>query len=183
MTVLVVLGLTISAVALYYFLFPKYSFYGVKLQSGTTITFSRTGISFESAPDHYAERGIEQVDRYIPNLLEPSKKYKYLHMFTPDGERGFGLSIRNGIVEASLSLELREEREREAKVRKFFRELGIEPSRDYLAANGGVPNATRYLAYPLNANEQEVVVVTKQILQKLCGISPSEALDIKYAEM
>ena len=102
MIVLIVITVTIVAVAAYYFLFPKNSFHIVELQSGATITFSKTGISFESAPDHYSAQGIEQIDSYVPELLAPSQKVKYLHMFTPDGERGFGLSVRNGIVEASL---------------------------------------------------------------------------------
>ena len=180
---LVVIGLIFAAVATYYLLFPKNSFYIFTLHNGATITFSRTGVSFESAPDHYSVDGIDQVDSYIPKLLEPSRKFKYLHMFTPDGDRGFGLSVRNGIVEASLSLDAREETARESMVRQFFRELGIEPSRDYLSANGGVPDATRHLSYPLTADVHEITEVTKQVLQKLCSISPSEALNVKYGEM
>jgi hypothetical protein len=51
---------------------------------------------------------------------------------------------------------------------------------DYLAGNGGVPDATRILEYPLSGSTVEVTALTKRILQELCSVSPTEALDIKY---
>jgi hypothetical protein len=56
------------------------------------------------------------------------------------------------------------------------------PSHDYLAGNGGVPDATRILDYPIGGSTAEVTALTKRILQELCGVSPTEALDIKYED-
>jgi hypothetical protein len=182
-SIFIVIGFVVVAAATYYFLFPKNYFHIIKLQNGSTVTFSKTAITYESPPDYFSTDGLGQIDSYIPKLLVPSKKYKYLHVFTPDGNRGFGLSQRDGIVQASLNIDTKNEKERDNTIRGFFKQLGIEPSQDYLAANGGVQNATRILEYLLPGGEKEVTVLTKRILQELCGVLPTEALNIKLGEM
>ena len=78
--------------------------------------------------------------------------------------------------------EWRQESQREAAIRAFFSSLGIAPSQDYLAGNGGVPDATRILDYPIKGSTAEVTALTKRILQELCGVSATEALDISYGD-
>ncbi|MCC6738286.1 MAG: hypothetical protein IT452_04520, partial [Planctomycetia bacterium] len=117
-------------------------------QGGSTVTFSRTGVSVQAAPDHFAANGIDHLEPYVSRLLVPTGGFKFLHVFTPDGNRGFGLSARDGVVQAGLSVEWRQEAEREAAIRAFFASLGIAPSEDYLGGNGDVPDATRILEYP-----------------------------------
>ena len=58
----------------------------------------------------------------------------------------------------------------------------IEPTDDYLAGNGGVRNATRVLSYPVAGDVESLTMLTKRILEELCGIAPEEALDIDYWE-
>ena len=40
---------------------PRNSAYIIPRSNGSTVTFSRTGISFESAPDHYATNGFDYI--------------------------------------------------------------------------------------------------------------------------
>ena len=179
-TLLVFVGIIVLAVVAYFLLFPRNMFISFSRPSGGKVTFSRTGVSLEAAPDHYASNGFDHIDAYVARLLVPTKQFKFLHMFTPDGTRGFGFRARDGVVEAGLIVEWRQEAQREATIRAFFSSLGIKPSRDYLAGNGGVPDATRILDYPITGSTAEVAALTKRILQELCGVSPTEALDIKY---
>jgi hypothetical protein len=172
----------VLAVIAYISLFPRDTFISFSRPGGGAITFSRTGVSVERPPDHYATDGFSYVEPYISHLLVPTNRVKFLHIFTPDGNRGFGLHARDGVVEASLTVEWRQDTQREATIRSFFSSLGIAPSRDYLAGNGGVPEATRMLEYPLNGDTVEVTALTKRILQELCSVSPTEALDIKYTD-
>ena len=95
---------------------------------------------------------------------------------------GFGFSVRDGVVEADLTVEWRREARREASIRAFFSSLGIAPSHDYLAGNGGVGDATRILDYRTTASTAEITALTKRILQELCGVSPTEALNISYRD-
>ena len=179
---LVIAVLIIAAVVAYFLLFPRNTFISFARPSGGTVTFSRTGVSLESAPDHYATNGFDHIEPYVTRLLVPTNHFKFLHMFTPDGTRGFGFDAKDGVVHAGLTVEWRQEAQREAAIRAFFSSLGIAPSRDYLAGNGGVPEATRILDYPITGSTAEVTALTKRTLQELCGVSPTEALDIKYGD-
>ena len=133
---LVFAGVIVVAVVAYLLLFPRHTFISFSRPSGGTVTLSRTGVSFEAAPDHYATNGFDHVEPYVSRLLVPSNRFKFLNMFTPDGSHGFGLSARDAVVEAGLTVEWRQEAQREAAIRAFFGSLGIAPSRDYLAGNG-----------------------------------------------
>ena len=164
----------------YWISIPRNSFFIFSRPGGGSMTLSRTGVSFESAPAHYASNGFDHLEPYISKLLATTNGYRFLHIFTPDGKHGFGFSARDGAVEASLTVEWRQEAQREATIREFFSSLRITPSRDYLAGNGGVPDATRLLAYRISGSSVEVTALTKRILAELCGIVPTEALDIKY---
>ena len=179
---LVLFVLIILAAIAYFVFFPRNTFITLSRSGGSTVTFSRTGVSLEAAPDHYATNGFEHIEPYVSRLLVPSSRFKFLHIFTPDGMRGFAFNAKDGAVEAGLTVEWRQEAQKEAAIRAFFSSLGIAPSRDYLAGNGGVADATRILDYPITGNSAEVTALTKRILQELCGISPTEALDISYGD-
>jgi hypothetical protein len=180
---LVFVAVIVTAAVAYLVFFPRNSFFIISRPGGGgSVTLSRTGVSFEAAPDHYATNGFDHIEPYVSRLLVPTNRFKFLHMFTPDGTRGFGFSGRDGVVEAGLTVEWRQEAPREAAIRAFFSSLGIAPSQDYLAGNGGVPDATRILDYPIKGSTAEVTALTKRILQELCGVSATEALDISYGD-
>lgn len=179
---LIAIGLVIVASATYYLLFPRNTFFIFPRSDGSTVTFGRKSVSFESAPDYYPKNGFNHIEPYVSRLLKPAKHIRFVSIFTPDGERGFGLTARGTVITADLIVEWREEPQREAAIRSFFDSLGIRPSQDYLAGNGGVPDATRILAYPLKGNVPELTAITKRILEELCWISSTEALNIQYSE-
>ena len=179
---IVLFSVMVVAVAAYFLLFPRDTFISFKRSGGGAVTFSRTGVSFEAAPDHYATNGFAHIGPYVPRLLVPTNHFKFLRIFTPDGNRGFGLNAKDGVVQAGLTVEWRQAAQREAAIRAFFSSLGITPSQDRLAGNGGVADATRILEYPIKGSTAEVTALTKCILQNLCSVSATEALDITYAE-
>jgi hypothetical protein len=179
---LVFLGLVVAAIVVCCLRFPRNTFISFVRPGGGTATFSRTGVSFGAAPAHYATNGFNHIEPYVARLLVPTNTFKYLSFFTPDGNRGFGFNARNGLVQATLTVEWRQEAQREADIRAFFSSLGIVPSQDYLAGNGGVPDSTRILEYPVGGNPDQVTALTKRILKELCDVSPTEALGISYED-
>jgi hypothetical protein len=181
LTVYVLIGVLI-ALAIAYFLFMRNRFLIFPKSDGSSVTLGPTGVSFAPPPDHILKNGLDHLQPYISRLVVLSKRYKALSIFTPDGKRGFGLSAKDGSVQAGLTVEWRQEPQCEAKIRSFFSSLGVAPSQDYLAGNGNVPDATRILEYPVNGNADEVTALTKRILKELCGISLEEPLDIRYSE-
>jgi hypothetical protein len=174
---LIIFGiLVVSGGAAYYLFFPRDTFFTFSKPGGGGIRFGRNSVSWEAAPDHYATNGMSHLQPYIAKLLTPTNQPKTLIMFTPDGQHGFGLDALNGVVSASLFVEWQKEPQREAAVRAFFKQLQANPSRDYLAGN------MRALEYPIKGTPAEVTALTRRILQELCGVSPTNALDIHYAE-
>lgn len=174
-------GAIMLAVLAYYILFPPNTSISVYRPGGGTITFSRTGVSLEPPADYYATNGFDRIESYVSRLLVPSTRFKHVSIFTPDGKRGVGLQAWDGKIEAGLTVDWRQDAEKEATIRSFFERLGIAPTRDWLAGDGGVPDATRCLTYPITGNADEVTAITKRILHELYGVSPTEALDIDYS--
>src|SRR4029077_19534200 len=108
--IIVFICLMVAVVVAYWVFFSRNNFYTFSSKpGGGSVTFSRRGVSFESAPDHYAMNGLDHLESYVSQLLVPTNGFKFLHIFTPDGKRGFGLSAREGKVEAGLMVEWRQE--------------------------------------------------------------------------
>ena len=149
---------------------------------GGTVTVSRDDIRLDPPPDRYPVNGFDHIESYVSRLLAPSGGFKSVDIFTAAGDRGFELQGRNGHIDAVLTVEWRQEHEREVKVRSFFASLGVAASEDYVAGNGDIPDATRILAYPVSGSAAQLAELTKRVLQELCGISPSEPISIRYKE-
>jgi len=67
-------------------------------------------------------------------------------------------------------------------VRQFFAERRLSTSHDYLAGNGGVPDATRCLGYFLPPDVQFITTLTKDVLQEIYRLREQDALDFSYEE-
>jgi hypothetical protein len=179
---LVFLIVVVAGLITYYLLVPANTFIMFRRRGGGHVSFSRKGIELDGPPDRHTADAFDHIEHYVCRLMAPLQKKQFLGIFTPDGERGFGLYSCNGKVEAQLSVEWQREPEREAAIRAFFEALGSPPTIDYLAGSGGVPDAKRMLAFPLVGSPSEVAAVTRRILQELCGVSSTEPVDFHYAE-
>ena len=180
---LIIVVLVVVAVVSYFLFFLRGAdFVILKKPGGGSVTFSRTGVSFEAAPDQYSINGFEHIEPYVTRLLVPTNSFKFLGFFTPDGNRGFGFSAKDGVVLATLTVDWRKQPEKEAAIRAFFSSLGIAPFQDYLAGNGVIPDATRILEYPVTGTPSEMTTLTRRILQELCAVAPAEALDVSYED-
>src|SRR5262245_37184747 len=96
-------------------------------------------------PDHFTSDGFAQLESYVSRLLRSSARFTSVIIATPDQQIAVSLWQRGGVPEFTLSVEWRSQPERERAVRQFFAERGLSASHDYLAGNGGVPDATRCL--------------------------------------
>jgi hypothetical protein len=95
---LILCAVIVTAIITYWISIPRNSHYVFSRPGGGLMTLSRTGVSFESAPDHYASNGFDHLEPYISRLLATTNGYRFLHIFTPDGKRGFGFSARNWAI-------------------------------------------------------------------------------------
>jgi hypothetical protein len=182
LVVIIALLLLAAAIVAYCLFVPKNTFIFFPRAGGGSVVLSRWRIEFEKPPDHYAAGAFDHIDSYVSRLMAEPQKGHWVMMFTPAGDRAFALHGSRDVIEAHLTVEWRQEPQREAAIRAFFEARGIGPTEDYLAGNGGVPDATRLLAYPLTGSPSEVTATTKRILQELCSISSTEPLNIRYSE-
>lgn len=180
MTILIIISAVLVCVIAYYFLFPENRFITFYFKDKNSIVFSKTRISYKSAPDRYSADGIDHISSYISKLIVPSTKFKFLFIFTPDGQRGLSLTAKDSQITVGFTVDWRKHPEKEKDIRSYFKKLDIEPSEDYLGGNGDVADATRLLSYPLTGTETALSKLVKDMLQSLCNISSKEALDIRY---
>ncbi len=179
MTILIISSAVLVCVIAYYFLFPENRFITFYFKDKSGVVFSKTRISYQPAPDRYSTNGIDQIPSYISKLIVPSTKFKFLFIFTPDGQRGLSLTAKDGQITVGFTVDWRKHPEKEKNIRSYFKRLDIEPIKDYLGGNGGVADATRLLSYPIAGAETTISSLVKDMLQHLCDISSKEALDIR----
>jgi hypothetical protein len=177
----VVLLLLAAAVVTYAVLIPRNRFIFFPRGDGGSVILSRWRIEFEGPPDRYAAGAFDHVESYVSRLMAAPRGNHWVMIFTPAGDRGFALSGNQHAVEAHLTVEWRQQPEREEAIRAFFESRGIPATEDYLAGNGNVPDATRLLAYPLTGSPSDVAAIAKRILTELCGVSSTEPLNIRYS--
>jgi hypothetical protein len=133
-------------------------------------------------PDHFASDGFAQIESYVSRLLRSSARFTSVIIATPNEQMAVCLWQRAGVPEFTLSVEWRSEAERERAVRQFFSERGLSTSHDYLAGNGGVPDATRCLGYFLPPDVQFITALTKDVLRQIYQLREHDALDFSFEE-
>ena len=133
-------------------------------------------------PDRFASNGFSQVESYVSRMLRSSAMFTSVIISTPDGQSAVSLSHRDGVPKFSLSVDWRSKPESERAIRQFFGDRGLSASHDYLAGNGGVPDAMRMLGYFLPADAREITEITKDVLQQIFGVREQDALNFSYRE-
>jgi hypothetical protein len=133
-------------------------------------------------PDHFTSDGFAQIESYVSRLLRSSARFTSVIIATPDQQIAVSLWQRGGVPEFTLSVEWRSQPERERAVRQFFAERGLSVSHDYLAGNGGVPDATRCLAYFLPPEVQFITAITRDGLREIYNVREQDPLDFTLQE-
>lgn len=183
MTVMLIF-LAVVGVALlaFYAFFPANTFLMFKRSNGGLIWVGRSSIRIDPPPDRYPTNGFDHIQEYVARLASPTKGFKSAIVATEAGDRACSFWSRDGRVEVALSVEWRDEPEREARIRAFFDTRHVAASEDYLSDNGAVAGSTRNLTYPLRGSVTEMTEAAQLILGQLCGISRTDSLNISYRE-
>jgi hypothetical protein len=75
---IILFSVMVVAVGAYFLLVPRDILISLKRSGGGAVTFSRTGVSFEAAPDHYATNGFAHIGPYVSRLVVPTNRFKLL---------------------------------------------------------------------------------------------------------
>lgn len=97
---LALVGSVLLVLAAYPLFFSGHLFIMIPTPDGGRRTFGGGKITVDPPPDKYEVNGFDYIEPYVVRLLESSASYTSLSMFTPDGERGFSINKRDGVIEA-----------------------------------------------------------------------------------
>ena len=137
----------------------------------------------ESAPERVAEYGLSQIEAFVTRLTNSKVPMPSLFIHTLDGKRGTYLNYQAGKFSIGfIVVDWRREPETEKAIRDFFKKRNIVPTEDALAGNGEVPDATRFLTFPVRGNTARASSLCRQVLQEVYGVYEQEGLDFRLFE-
>ncbi len=165
-----------GTVVCYLAFFPRNTFITFTLPSGRSVTFSHISVKLEPVPDGYATNGFAQVKSYMSRLQRSPQRRASVIMATADGRHAL-LVIRDaGQTLLSVSADTTKNTE-ETNMVQFFSERGMRPSRDYLSANGGVPNSERTCDYLLTGSADTTAELCISVFTNLFGVTDDRGLE------
>lgn len=133
-------------------------------------------------PEVIDHNGLGHTETHIARMLTSRAPKSALIISTLDEQGGLLLFAEEKRVRIGLNIEWRDEPKREQAIRQLFRELKVAPTQDYLASNGGVPDSTRIMEYPLSGNAQEIAGTCQKVLKEIYGAGEEEGLKYSYEE-
>ena len=174
---IVVAFMILAAVAAYLVLFPASTFITFKTPGGRGMTFSRTSVALEALPDKYPTLGFAQVPSYVSRLRASRKQKASVIMATADGQHALLLMRYDGQVVLSVSEDRTKANGEEDHMVRFFSNLGMTPVRDYLSANGGVPNSERTCEYALPKDAPAISLLCVSTFTNLFGVGDDHGFE------
>jgi hypothetical protein len=144
----------------------------------------------KTRPSHWVDvppstrhaRGLAEIEGYVARVIASKAKSSSAHFSTKSGNTAIGVAKYENKLSLGLVTSTTRERKREAAIRQFFAARNISPSADYLAANGGVPNATRVLDFPMPHDPAVVAQIAADLLRYIYRLRDSTTLDIRFRD-
>jgi hypothetical protein len=125
--------------------------------------------------------GLAQVEPYIARVLASRAKSSSTQFSTKSGNTAISVAKYEGKLLLGLTVDAKQ-RKREAGIRAFFAKRRILPKNDYLAANGGVPEATRVMDFPMPHDVGVAAAIASDLLREIYRLSTTTILDIRFEE-
>ncbi len=166
-----------GAVVCYLAFFPRNTFITFSLLSGRSVTFSPTSVKLEPLPDRYPTNGFAHVKSYLSRLQRSPQRRASVIMATADGQHALLVMRDAGQTLLSVSADTTKNTGEETNMVQFFSERGMRPSRDYLSANGGVPNSERTCEYPLTGSADAAAELCISVFTNLFGATDTNGLE------
>lgn len=147
------------------------------LADGRRLTLGRDNATISGPTEYVPSGGLERLNELISRLLSFQGAFAALSIFTPDGQRGFGIWARGGRLSAFFTVRPDDQPSREPLLRNLFVGAGIEPTHDFLAPNGPADEHVRYLLYEIGTSAQSAAALAKAVLTKIFDIGRDDALE------
>ena len=126
-------------------------------------------------------RGFSAIEQFVERVLSSKADSSWVIISTWSGNTSISIAKHNGTVSLGMTVDARS-RAREKSLRAFFAGQGIAPSRDYLAKNGGVPDATRVFDFPMPIERSLIAGLAVDLLRAVYRLKDTTTLDILFEE-
>jgi hypothetical protein len=133
------------------------------------------------AAERFPSGGISQIGAFVRRVLRSPASSAWIVISTPSGRTAISIGKHEGAASFGVSTDVRK-RSRERALRSFFAARRIQPTRDYLAANGRVQNSTRVLEFPAPRTATSSAKIAGDLLRTVYGLTDRSALDIRFSE-
>lgn len=128
-------------------------------------------------PDRFRSDGFLKMESYMERLLRSRKEYASVIAATLDGQHAILVMRQSGRMTISVSADRTRNDGEEAKMRDFFRKLGMTPTRDYRSANGGVEDATCNFEFVLTDDPKSIARSCVAVFTDLFGVTDQQGLE------
>lgn len=145
----------------------------------------------KTRPSHWVDvpaatrhsNGLAHIESYVERLLRSKAPSCWANLSTKSGSTAISIAQRERKLSLGLTTSTARERSRGAAIRGFFARRSISPSDDYLAANGGVADATRVLNFPMPRDAAVVAQIAGDLLREIYRLRDTTTLDIRVTEV
>ncbi len=131
-------------------------------------------------PDYYSSNGLKWIGIYVEKLLRSKAIFSSLIISSIDGRNTVSLWQEKGDITLGLSINWRKEPKREQQIREIFAKISIPPSKDYLAGNGTIADATHVLDYSMPRDASFISDLCSRLFLEVFGLSKRDGLNITY---
>ena len=131
--------------------------------------------------ERFGSNGISQIGSFVQRVLRSPATSAWIVISTPSGRTAISIGKHEGALTFGTSVDVRK-RARESALRAFFARRRIQPTRDYLAGNGGVPNCVRVLEFPAPHAATWTAKLAGDLLRTVYRLTQQSALNIRFSE-
>ena len=125
--------------------------------------------------------GFAEIEGFVSRVLASKAPSCWAIFSTKSGNTSISVGSLNGAVTLGLSADARSQAQQKA-IRAFFARRDIAPSQDYLAGNGGRPNATRILSFPMPRDAKAISELATDLLRAVYRLKETTTLDMRFEE-
>lgn len=130
-------------------------------------------------PDRVRVGGFFRIESYIDRLLRSRKDFASVIVATTDGQHALLVTRRSDGTVLHVGADRTKSDGEESRTREFFKQLGMAPVREYLAANGGVKDATCNFEFSLTGDAETIARLCVSVFTNLFGVTNQQELEFR----
>jgi hypothetical protein len=144
---------------------------------GVAIVIVGLAFLLPGQPDRVRRHGLLKIESYMGRLIESRKANASVIVATLDGQHAILIMRNAGRTTLNISADRTKNDDQEAKMRGFFRKLGMTPDRDYRSPSGGVEDAACNFEFQLTNDPKAIARLCASLCKDLFSVTAQDGLE------